>query len=437
MKKFWGLCLVIALLTSACGNAVDTAQNVTATLTPLQATATQKAHVNPTEEPTPVPMPTETPILVPTFTPFPDTTPAVADFTVCASGCNFNTIQAAIDSDSVPIGSVIEVTAPLHTEPGINVSKNVTIRGLGANATIVQANETLENTPDRVFFIPEDVNVIIENMTIRHGEPSVKTDHGGGIMNFGNLLIRNCLITDNSADGGGGVSSSVGSLTIISSTISENVARGDGPRGEQCGGGGGVKCSTGDLRIINSAVINNQAGIRSEGLGGGIRTGCGCTSEILNTTISGNSAAVFGGGIAAGGTARIANCTITGNSVKAKGGALWMRNELVLENTIIAKNYGGGDCVFGGEGGVQGTGKIIVNLNNWIGDGSCNADFSGDPELAPLADNGGSTLTHALLPDSLAIDIVSPEDCEMQTDQRGEPRTGSACDIGAFELQEN
>lgn len=438
MKKFWVTGL-IALLFSACSTVGTTPTQSIPTVLPPTGTLKPSATQHP--EHTTTPMPSETPALVPTFTPFPEASPVEADFTVCASGCDFNSIQAAIDNEMVPARSVIEVVAPFHTEPGITVNKDLTIRGTGVDNTIVQAAETLEDTPERVFLVPQGVNVTIESMTIRHGEPSVKTDHGGGIMNFGTLLVRNCLITDNSADGGGGISSSMGSLTVISSTISNNTARGDGPRGEQCGGGGGVKCSTGDLRIINSAVLNNQAGIRSEGIGGGIRTGCGCTSEIINTTISGNSAVVFGGGIAAGGSARIAFCTITDNSVAAKGGALWMRNEIVLENSIIAKNKGGGDCVYGGEGGIQGTGKIIVNVNNWIGDGSCDAALSGDPKLLPLSDNGGHIVTHALAPDSPAIDMIPVIDCVLDMDQRGLPRpvspesSNNACDIGAFELQ--
>ena len=54
--------------------------------------------------------------------------------------------------------------------------------------------------------------------------------------------------------------------------------------------------------------------------------------------------------------------------------------------------------------------------------------------LAPLADNGGPTLTHALVPDSPAID-ASPVDAECAaTDQRGNARPqGAMCDIGAFE----
>jgi hypothetical protein len=434
MKKGSAFWILIALLISACGNASPTPQAATST---PQATITLEPTIPPTL--TDTPLPSATP--APTTTPLPVFTPSPADHTVCASGCDFTTIQSAIDSANVASGAIIEITDPIHTEAGIIVNKDVTIRGLGADVTIVQAYETLEESPERVFFIPEGVTVTIEGLTIRHGRPGNENEHGGGVENYGNLTLKNCIITNNSARGGGGVSSRTGSLTVISCTVSENVARGDGPRGEECGGGGGLKCSSGTMTVINSTVTGNQAGIKAEGLGGGIRTGCGCTAEILNSTISGNSAVRYGGGIAAGGTVQITNCTITNNAVRSKGGALWIRNQTNLENTIIAGNSGGGDCVFGGEGGLQGTGELVINKNNWIGDGSCNPDFSGDPMLGPLADNGGTTLTHALLPGSPAIDAIPAASCTLSTDQRGEPRpvaltsTDTTCDIGAFELQ--
>ena len=63
-----------------------------------------------------------------------------------------------------------------------------------------------------------------------------------------------------------------------------------------------------------------------------------------------------------------------------------------------------------------------------------------DPRLGPLADNGGPTLTHALLPGSPAIDAVTAGNCPA-ADQRGvsRPQDGTgdgvrACDIGAFEV---
>ena len=63
-----------------------------------------------------------------------------------------------------------------------------------------------------------------------------------------------------------------------------------------------------------------------------------------------------------------------------------------------------------------------------------------DPMPGPLRDNGGSTLTHALLPGSPAIDAADNPSCE-STDQRGRGRPSDGdgdqvadCDMGAFEL---
>ena len=56
--------------------------------------------------------------------------------TVCATGCDFATIQAAIVSGATSPGDVIHVADGLHTEAGVIVSKDVTIRGQGAPGTI-------------------------------------------------------------------------------------------------------------------------------------------------------------------------------------------------------------------------------------------------------------------------------------------------------------
>jgi hypothetical protein len=59
-----------------------------------------------------------------------------------------------------------------------------------------------------------------------------------------------------------------------------------------------------------------------------------------------------------------------------------------------------------------------------------------DRKLGPLQDNGGPTMTHALLPGSVAIDVIPADACDVDEDQRGEPRPGGTkCDVGAFELQ--
>ena len=65
-----------------------------------------------------------------------------------------------------------------------------------------------------------------------------------------------------------------------------------------------------------------------------------------------------------------------------------------------------------------------------------------DPKLDPLSDNGGPTLTHALMPGSPAIDTgddsVLGAPHLLTTDQRGVgfPRkSGAHVDIGAYEVQ--
>jgi hypothetical protein len=66
---------------------------------------------------------------------------------------------------------------------------------------------------------------------------------------------------------------------------------------------------------------------------------------------------------------------------------------------------------------------------------------AGSIGLAALADNGGPTMTRALMLGSPAIDAGNPSGCTdssavmLTIDQRGGPRPlGSRCDIGAFEF---
>src|SRR5262249_31581686 len=58
-----------------------------------------------------------------------------------------------------------------------------------------------------------------------------------------------------------------------------------------------------------------------------------------------------------------------------------------------------------------------------------------DPMLQPLAFNGGLTATQSILPGSPAVNRGNNAHCPL-TDQRGE-RRDAACDIGAFELNQN
>ena len=83
---------------------------------------------------------------------------------------------------------------------------------------------------------------------------------------------------------------------------------------------------------------------------------------------------------------------------------------------------------------------VTSNGHNLDNDGSCQLSGTGDKPnasaiLGPLQDNGGATVTHALLPGSQAIDGVGQGFCDIITDQRGVTRPqGTLCDIGAYEV---
>jgi hypothetical protein len=98
--------------------------------------------------------------------------------------------------------------------------------------------------------------------------------------------------------------------------------------------------------------------------------------------------------------------------------------------TAGAQNCEGAFSSTGGnvEADPGGTGQC--GLSTSLGDRSTFSAY-----LAPLADRGGPTLTHALLSESPALDAV-PSCYPLATDQRGEGRPSAfACDSGAFERQ--
>ena len=113
-------------------------------------------------------------------------------------------------------------------------------------------------------------------------------------------------------------------------------------------------------------------------------------------------------------------------------------------NTIIAANLKGADGI-----NPDVSGSFTSNGYNLIGNGTGSTGFDAtgdivgtgdnpiDPRLDALLFNGGSTATHALRPDSPAIDAGDPTvlDTDPTTDQRGLDRvSGSRADIGAFEF---
>jgi parallel beta-helix repeat protein len=238
---------------------------------------------------------------------------------------------------------------------------------------------------------------------------------GGGIVGGFALMLVNSTVSGNTArDNGGGI---YGSGTFVNSTVSSNTAS----------NGGGIY--GGGLTLVNSTVSGNHARVN----GGGLYHS-GSTAGLFNVTIAGNTAnsdasgSGFGGGIYnASGTVNAQNSIFAGNIYVSLFNGFPLANPEDCDGTLTSQGY-----------------NIISDPTDCTITGSF---IQANPALGQLQDNGGPTLTQALLPGSPAIDAGQPGDCTdglgvaLKTDQRGFPRpadggvNGYRCDIGAFELQ--
>ena len=242
--------------------------------------------------------------------------------------------------------------------------------------------------------------------------------NNGGIYTLGVLTLTDSTIDNNSAGGNGGIFG--GAITLTNSTVSNNTAT--------INNSGGIWANQ-SLTMTNSTVSNNTA----NGWYGGI-TALGPVT-LTNSTVSNNTATTNNsGGIYSTALVTLSNSTIYGNISGANGGGLYGNGagfSLTTSNSIISNNTGG-DCFKTG-GTFTSTGYNIDSDNSCglVGVGDLPATSVASLALAPLANNGGPTMTHSLLFGSLAIDAGT---CVNASDQRGIIRPqGLTCDIGAYE----
>lgn len=346
---------------------------------------------------------------------------------------------------------------------------------------------------------------------------------GGGVVAAYNLLfnVQQCTVSGNSAGpndngiGGGmllGPSLLGGGNVVRDCLIAGNSA---GSEGREMAAGGGIAFadilySIGIPDVFPSLTFPEPEPGQPDVL----------SLHLVNCTLSGNSAGAAqystGGGLWAGSESPVglSFCTVTGNSAGWGGGLstdpfaiygeepgqlpygiLLLKNSIVAGNTALADARGGdepsppmpvaGDDIWGPI--VSLYGNIIGDAHGWgtlqegepavvLPDEDCDDIVGVDARLDPLANNGGPTMTHALRPDSPALDaacdglaisdyiidfddivivlgdsglesgdLTEPgfiEGAPVESDQRGESRPidgdadGEAvCDSGAFEAR--
>src|SRR6266478_1066898 len=257
---------------------------------------------------------------------------------------------------------------------------------------------------------------------------------GGGIINDGGyngngmLMLVNCTVSSNSASGAAGILNTGGNSGSATATVLNSTVSGNWVTDSNAGGGGGlyntgIGSGSATLTVLNSTLSSNSAVYGGGVWNDGSYSGSG-TLMVLNSTFSGNAASFQGGGIYNGG-AQLSNATVKVGSTILKAGAL---------GANIFKAAGATVTSFGYNLSSDNGGGWLTNTADQI---------NTEPMLGPLQNNGGPTLTHALLGGSPALD-KGKNLSSSSTDQRGFPRIADLCptnavggdgtDIGAIEL---
>jgi CSLREA domain-containing protein len=307
-------------------------------------------------------------------------------------------------------------------------NRSLDIIGPGARQLTISGQNNV-----RVFRVlpPATSPRTVSDITIANG----RIDDGGGVLNQGNLTIKNATIRDNvGTDDGGGIDNG-GNLRVENSTFTGNSTNEEG---------GGV-INFQNATFVNTTFSGNRAGLNATSPtgrdGGGAIFNSGGTVTLINCTIAGNTNV--------GGT-QLGDGIFTEDDDRNDADPSNDRiAQTTLQNTLIAANDDD-NCMPTGQ-------------QNPIADGGGNLDdgtscaFSQTTSLsnataglaAGLQNNGGPTDTIALTtnPPSDAIDsglnaFCSDAGTVNNLDQRGAPSLrptdgdgdGNAfCDIGAFE----
>src|SRR5579864_1328950 len=244
------------------------------------------------------------------------------------------------------------------------VNDSVNIMGAGQNSTIIQWGTPSSGVVDMVMAVNEDINPItnatasISNLTIQNGvnHGAQGVDGDGGCMEFDtgssgtatltltNVTLQNC----STLQGGGGglvIFNFLASSThgTAGATISNSIFQGNSVVAVgQAGNGGGIAIAQdGHMMMTASQVKNNNATQHNAsgiGSGGGIVaftpqniSATAAETFIHSSTISGNKAASFGGGINTNASISIDQGTvISGNAAGTDG------------TSAIANQEGGG-----------------------------------------------------------------------------------------------
>ncbi len=367
-----------------------------------------------------------------------------ATLTVCSSGCDHTTIQAAINAASA--FDVIQINEATHTELSITVNKSdLTIQGQGQTTTIVQAAGTQASASDRIFVVNTSITVNFQDLTLRHGNA---TGRGGAILlnSSSAVTFTRVTLTNNDSSEDGGAIASASSTSGIVLILEECIVSNNNAGVNTFSDGGGIYSSGGNTTLTKCSIFNNQCGDD----GGGVYISeFGSVNTFTNCVISGNTSGtaadgmelIDGGGVALfDGICTMTNCTVANNTASgatgAGGGVAIPSAVLHITNNIFADNT----ASFGADIAAAGS-TIGINNNNLCeacaGPGCPTFLSTADPSLEPLNDCNNSEILfgHEIDPGTAGENIGTSTGAPA-TDLCGNPRSNPP-DLGATEVGTN
>jgi hypothetical protein len=298
-----------------------------------------------------------------------------AQLTVCPSGCQYTTIAAALaaahDGDTIAVG-------PGTYVGNVTIGVSVRLIGAGRNATTISGDGSVGPS---VVTIHRGTSVRISRVTITGGlafhgggvdndgtltlyETRVSGNvtagpyEGGGVFNDGGrLTIDKSDITDNRASFGAGINNRGGTVAVLNSLISENVAIAlfGGPQPTR---GGGI-LNSGTIKLVRTTVIGNSSSTSFVAFGGGISNEAGAVATLRDSWVKENASLspdvqAFGGGIYNQGTIRLIETPVSLNAASgllgeargggiANAGTLWTWKSPISGNAVVDfQAFGGG-----------------------------------------------------------------------------------------------
>ncbi|MBF0139247.1 MAG: DUF4347 domain-containing protein, partial [Magnetococcales bacterium] len=361
-----------------------------------------------------------------------------------------NTVAAAVAGDTIQFdpnlrngaGQIaITLTTGAITLPNVTVDGDIAYAG---HALDGKADVTIDgNANKNIFTIASGAT--LKSLTLTHGAGAISGANrfGGEVyITGGTVTITDTSITAGTATFGGGLRADNATVTLTRCTVSGNTATAAGASGA----GGGIYTLNSTLTLVDSTISDNTAKTNGGGIYAASSAALSGTLTILNSTITANVAKY--GLVAASGSGG-------GVYTSVSSGAMTLN----MENSLFKENYigsiGGTSNDIAWLGSYHSNGYNMVGVYNTVALGVSAVTGTGDllgtsynAGLLPLADNGGTTQTHALSTSSQAINNGSPDySGSLTTDQAGHQRvvgtstvsgasaTATGIDIGAYELQ--